>query len=149
LPDTLTWSVLNAVWVLSNVEVAVTRARAMSPPVCVPGTAATSTKRNVAPAASGPVVVSGVKLSGTPLPSASAYATTLEKSKSSPGRFATTSGKSSFPLPVLVRLCGNAAWPPGDAVRVPSAVSVKLATCDTTVVTRFDVAVRGVFEASR
>ena len=58
-------------------------------------------------------------------------------------------GNESAPLPVLVRMCGKTACAPGAARSEPSAVSVKLATCCTMVVTRFDVTVRDVDEASR
>jgi hypothetical protein len=72
LPVTVTMSVLNAVCASSNALVAVMRMRAISVASCVPGTLPTTTKRNCAPAIIGPVVLIDVKLSGTPLPSASA-----------------------------------------------------------------------------
>src|SRR5262245_12915284 len=134
----MTRSLLDAVWPGSNVLAPSMRTLAASPESWVPGTEPTATNRNDAPAASAPVEVTGAKLSGTPFPSASTYSTSPVRSKSSPARFTAASVNVSLPLPVLVMTCGNTAWPPGAATRTPSAVSVRLATCCTMVVTGLD-----------
>jgi hypothetical protein len=87
--------------------------------------------------------MSGVALSGNPSPFASAYKVSEFRSKLSPVLFATTRLKVSRPLPVFRKVCGNAAWPPGVAKRDwPSVVSVKLATCCTSVIAILESAVR-------
>ena len=150
LPVTVTRSVLTtagAVPPAGVTSVAVIVMLSVAPLVAPPGTVPATTNWNTPLAASAPVLVIAVALSGTPSPLASAKIWIALKPKP-PATSTVARLKVSLPLPVLVSVCGKYTVCPGAAGRLWSATRVKLETCCTMVCTVFEVEIRGTADAS-